>query len=121
MGPTNFPGPKLKKEDTTVAKNYLDEKELKQLNLIVNQYLEFAELQAMNRKPMRMADWITKLHGFLKLNDCEILSDAGKVSHKEAEEHAFAEYEKLRSAESRRLAESEDELDKSIKKLVSKK
>lgn len=56
MGLTNFPGTQLKREDVTVAKNYLDESELKQLNLIVNQYLEFAELQAMNRKPMHMAD-----------------------------------------------------------------
>jgi hypothetical protein len=77
MGLTNFPGEQIKKTDVTVAKNYLDEDELKQLNLIVSQYLDFAELQAMNRKPMHMQDWVSKLHGFLTLNDREILDDAG--------------------------------------------
>lgn len=121
MGLTNFPGTKPKKNDVTVAKNYLGESELKQLNLIVNQYLEFAELQAMNRKPMRMANWIEKLHGFLTLNDREILTNAGKVTHKDAEKHALAEYEKFRAAEVKRLQESEDELDRSIKSLKPKK
>lgn len=121
MGLTNFPGAKLKKEDVTVGKNYLDERELKQLNLIVNQYLEFAELQAMNRRPMRMSDWITKLHGFLTLNDREILSNVGKVSKEVADKHALAEYEKFRAAEVKRLQESEDELDRSIKRLKQKK
>ena len=120
MGLTNFPGEKLKKEDVTVAKNYLDESELKQLNLIVNQYLEFAELQAMNRRPMRMADWVEKLHGFLTLNDREILRDFGRVSHENAERHAVAEFKKYREAEARLAARNEDELDRTIKKLNSK-
>ncbi|MFN0140070.1 MAG: virulence RhuM family protein [Pyrinomonadaceae bacterium] len=121
MGLTNFPGTKLKKEDVTVGKNYLDENELKQLNLIVNQYLEFAELQAMRRKPMRMADWIEKLHGFLTLNEREILTNAGKISKEAADSHALAEYEKFRTAEAKRLAESEDELDKAMKRINPKK
>lgn len=91
------------------------------MNLIVNQYLEFAELQAMNRKPMRMVDWIEKLHGFLKLNDREILADSGKVSHKDAEKHAHAEFEKYRSAEAKRIAESDGELDTEIKKFLPTK
>lgn len=121
MGLTNFPGATPKKEDVTVGKNYLDEQDLKQLNLIVNQYLEFAELQAMNRKPMRMTDWIEKLHGFLTLNDREILTGAGKVSKETADKHALAEYEKFRNEEARRLEASEDELDKAIKRLKPKK
>jgi len=85
MGLTNFPGEKVKKQDVVVAKNYLDEQELDLLNRIVNQYLEFAEFQALQRKPMHMKDWMEKLHGFLTLIDREILQHAGKVSHKEAE------------------------------------
>jgi len=120
MGLTNFPGAKVRREDVTVGKNYLNERELKQLNLIVNQYLEFAELQAMNRKPMRMADWTAKLHGFLTLNDREILTNAGKVSKEVADKHALAEYEKFRTSEANRLAQSEDELDKAVKRLKPK-
>jgi hypothetical protein len=118
MGLTNFPGKRLKKEDVTVAKNYLDEDELKQLNLIVNQYLEFAELQAMQRKPMRMTDWIGKLHGFLSLNDRDILAGNGKVSQIEAERFAVAEFEKYKAAEIVRLSQNEDELEKAIKQLT---
>ncbi len=120
MGLTNFPGAKPKKEDVVVGKNYLDEPEIKQLNRLVNQYLEFAELQAMNRKPMRMADWTEKLHGFLKLNDREILANAGKVSKDAADKQALSEYEKFRVAEARRLAESEDDLDRAMKRLRQK-
>jgi len=121
MGLTNFRGERIKREDVSIAKNYLDENELKQLNLIVNQYLEFAELQAMNRKPMHMADWVEKLHGFLTLNDRDILRDAGKVSRNDAEKHAAKEYERFREIEVKRLEASEDELDKAIKKLGPKK
>lgn len=121
MGLTNFPGARLKKEDVTVGKNYLDEPEINQLNRLVNQYLEFAELQAMRRKPMYMATWIEKLHGFLTLNDREILTNAGKVSKVDAEKYALSEYEKFRTTEAKRLYESEDELDKAMKRLQSKK
>lgn len=121
MGLTNFPGTKIKKEDVTVGKNYLEEKEIDQLNRLVNQYLEFAELQAMNRKPMRMADWVEKLHGFLTLNDREILTNVGKVSKGDAEKYAHSEYEKFRLAEAKRIETSEDKLDKAIKKLKPKK
>ncbi len=121
MGLTNFPGSKLKKEDVTVGKNYLDEPEINQLNRLVNQYLEFAELQAMRRKPMYMATWIEKLHGFLTLNDREILTNAGKVSKADAEKYALREYEKFRTTEAKRLDESEEELDRAMKMLQSKK
>ena len=121
MGLTNFPGSKLKKEDVTVGKNYLDEPELKQLNRLVNQYLEFAELQAMNRKPMRMSDWTEKLHGFLTLNDREILSNAGKVGKGVADKHALNQFEKFQEAEAKRLSKGEDDLDRAMKKLKAKK
>lgn len=75
-----------------VAKNYLGERELAALNNLVEQYLIFAEGQAMRRIPMRMKDWIAKLNGFLKLNDRKILDNAGKISHDLAKEQAEKEY-----------------------------
>lgn len=114
MGLTNWPGERIKKEDVTVAKNYLEQDELDQLNRIVNQYLEFAELQAMNRKPMHMTDWQVKLHGFLTLNDREILMHKGKVSHEQAEQYALIQYEQYQK---QLKAVELDELDKAIKKL----
>ena len=114
MGLTNFPGEQIKKADVKVAKNYLNENELKQLNLIVSQYLDFAELQAMNRKPMFMQDWVSKLHGFLTLNDREILLDSGSRSAKDAEAFALEQFEQYRKALD---AGQQDELDKAIKRL----
>lgn len=114
MGLTSFPGEAIKKTDITVAKNYLNENELKQLNLIVAQYLDFAELQAMNRKPMYMQEWITKLHGFLTLNDREILADAGSRSAKAAETYALKQFEQYRKSLD---AGQPDELDKAVKQL----
>lgn len=81
--------------DVRVAKNYLGKKGLDTLNRIVTMYLEFAELQALNRKPMYMRDWIAKLDDFLKLSDREILTHAGTVSHKQALDKAREEYEKF--------------------------
>lgn len=114
MGLTNWPGPEIRKQDVAIAKNYLSTDELKQLNLIVSQYLDFAELQAMQRKPMYMKDWINKLHGFLTLNEREILDHKGTVSHDTAEQHALNEFEKYKKQlESVKV----DELDKAIKRL----
>jgi hypothetical protein len=76
----NAPAGLVRKEDISIAKNYLNEQELEALNRIVTAYLEFAELQAMNRKPMHMADWKSKLNDFLRLSDREILTHAGTVS-----------------------------------------
>lgn len=95
MGLTNWRGAKVRKEDVAIAKNYLSEPELAALNNLVEQYLVFAEGQAMRRVPMRMADWITKLHGFLTINDRDILDHAGKISHQMAKELAETEYEKF--------------------------
>jgi len=93
MGMTTWLGDKPRKTDTEIAKNYLNEKELDVLNRIVNMYLEFAELQALNRKPMYMREWIEKLDDFLKLSGRDILTHAGKISHDKALEKAHAEYE----------------------------
>jgi len=114
MGLTSWPGDKIKKADVTIAKNYLSENEIKQLNLIVSQYLDFAELQAMQRKPMYMKDWITKLHGFLTLNEREILNHKGSISHTQAEQHALSEFKRFTN----QLQNLElDALDKVMKKL----
>ena len=114
----NAPKGKIRKTDVSVAKNYLTEDELKDLNLIVDQYLSFAELQARNRKPMYMSDWISKLNDFMKLNDKEILEHAGKISAKMAKELAESEYKKYR----KRIIAIEDanemkELEEGLKRL----
>ncbi|MBS1501170.1 MAG: virulence RhuM family protein [Bacteroidetes bacterium] len=115
MGLTSWSGSKIKRTDVTIAKNYLSEDELKQLNLLVSQYLDFAELQAMQRKAMYMADWINKLHGFLTLNEREILDHKGTISHSIAEQHALKEFDKFK----KQLESSEaDALDKAVKKLT---
>jgi hypothetical protein len=84
MGLTSWAGPTLRKADVAIAKNYLDVDELDALNKIVTAYLDFAEVQALNRRPMYMVDWITKLDEFLKLADREVLVHAGSISHAEA-------------------------------------
>ncbi len=88
MGLTNWRGSKVRKQGVVTAKNYLNAEELASLNNLVEQYLVFAEGQAMRRIPMTMADWITKLDGFLTLNDRDILSHAGKISHQMAKQIA---------------------------------
>jgi len=96
MGLTSWTGIALAKADTSIAKNYLKTEELDALNRIVSMYLDFAELQALNRKPMYMKDWISKLDAFLQLSEREILTHPGSVSHKHAIEKACVEYEKYR-------------------------
>lgn len=95
MGLTNWRGVKVRKQDVVNAKNYLDEDELQALNNLVEQYLVFAEGQAMRRIPMSMSDWLKKLDGFLSLNDRNILNHAGKVSHQMAKQLAEQEYDKF--------------------------
>jgi hypothetical protein len=95
MGLTTWRGVKVRKEDVAIAKNYLNEPELAALNNLVEQYLVFAEGQAMRRVPMHMRDWIAKLHGFLTINDRNILTHTGKISHQMAKELAEAEYDKF--------------------------
>ena len=99
MGLTSWTGSRPSKEDVAVAKNYLAADELDGLNRIVTAYLEFAELQARNRKPMYMRDWIAKLDDFLRLSERDILTHAGKITHEAALARAEAEYEKFRALE----------------------
>jgi hypothetical protein len=98
MGLSTWHGVKVRKQDVTNAKNYLNQAELQALNNLVEQYLVFAEGQAMRRIPMRMGDWIKKLDGFLRLNDRDILTHAGKVSHEMAKQLAEQEYDKYHQA-----------------------
>ncbi|WP_339080623.1 virulence RhuM family protein [Pseudomonas sp. TMP9] len=93
MGLTNWRGAKVRKQDIANAKNYLTADELSALNNLVEQYLVFAEGQAMRRIPMSMIDWVKKLDGFLTLNDRDILDNAGKISHDMAKQHAETQYE----------------------------
>ena len=121
MGLTTWkraPKSRIHKTDVTVAKNYLSEEEISTLNLIVNQYLDFAELQARQRKSMTMRDWIVKLDAFLKLNDREILQTAGQISAEKAHHKAEVEFE--RYEEQRRLRESTEptsDFDRMIKEV----
>ena len=93
---TTRPGGVVRKEDVSIAKNYLSADELQVLNRIVNLYIEYAELQALDRKPMRMQDWITKLDDFLKISGRELLSHTGQVSAANAKAKAELEYASYR-------------------------
>jgi len=94
MGLTSWRGEHPRKADVTVAKNYLTKDELRMLNLIVDQYLSFAEFQASQRRPLYMHDWVKKLDDFLRLNERDILAHAGRISAQLGEEIAQREYEK---------------------------
>lgn len=91
LGLTSFKGAKPTKEDIKIAKNYLNEEELNILNRVVTAYLEVAELQALNRKPMYMKDWIARLDDFLKMTGNDILQNAGSISHERALQKAEQE------------------------------
>jgi hypothetical protein len=88
----NSPHGAVRRADVPVAKNYLEKEELETLNLIVSAYLDFAELQARGHRPMHMRDWISKLDDFLRLSERNILTNAGKISHALAEEHAYTQF-----------------------------
>jgi hypothetical protein len=109
MGITSIPQGKVRRSDVFVAKNYLTEDEIYDLNLIVDQYLSFAEMQARKKKPMNMNDWIHKLDDFLKLNEKEILKTAGRVSKETAEAKASIEYEKFKKEEDKKYISDFDE------------
>jgi len=98
MGLTAWAGEKIRKTDVGIAKNYLKQDELSQLNLLVEQFLAFAENQARQKKVMYMSDWIKKLNDILTINDNEILEHAGKISHEMALQLAEMEYEKYSAA-----------------------
>ncbi len=115
LGLTNFQGKYITTRDITIAKNYLSEDELKQLNLIVSMYLDFAELQATTGRLMKMHDWIQKLDDFLRISEKELLTNAGKVSHEKAVEKAKVEYEKYRKAKDKKYI---SDFDREMKKLL---
>lgn len=117
MGLTNWRGAKVRKQDIIIAKNYLNEPELAALKNLVEQYLVFAEGQAMRRIPMHMTDWITKLHGFLNLNERAILDHAGKISHQMAVESAEVEYDRYNRQRIHETDQAESDFDDAIKKL----
>ena len=120
MGLTSWegaPNSKIHKYDVIVAKNYLSEKEIEQLERMVSAYLDLAEMQAMRHIPMTMADWEERLNGFLKLWDHEILKDNGKISAEMAKIHAETEFEKYRVIQDRIYISDFDELLLNTKKL----
>ncbi|HEO2228922.1 TPA: virulence RhuM family protein [Streptococcus agalactiae] len=123
MGLTTWegsPNSKIHKYDVVVAKNYLNEEELNQMQRIVSSYLDMAELQAERHIPMTMEDWEKRLNGFLQLWDKEILNDAGKVSAALAKKHAESEFEKYRIIQDRLYKSDFDkflELEDDTKKL----
>lgn len=117
MGLTSWRGEKPRKQDVSIAKNYLNEEELSALNNLVEQYLVFAEGQAKRRIPMYMNDWIEKLDGFLSLNDREILRDVGKVSHELAINFAENEYEKYRLKTIANKDKQLDDFEKTVKNI----
>ncbi len=117
MGLTSFKGAKVRKTDVTVAKNYMTQEEISTLNLIVNMYLDYAELQAKQHHVMHMADWEEKLNQFLQFNGREVLQNFGTVKREVAEALAIAEYEKY-DAHRRMLEDADvDELTGKVKKL----
>ena len=117
MGLTSFSGKTPKRAEVGIAKNYLNEQELDKLNRIVSLYLDFAELQAKNRRAMYMKDWIAKLDDFLRLSENEILTHVGKISHKLAMQHAEAEFERYKQQQLTEKSAIEKDFEESLKHL----
>ncbi|MBX3281262.1 MAG: virulence RhuM family protein [Acidobacteria bacterium] len=114
LGLTSFRGKKPTKQEAEIAKNYLSESELDILNRIVSAYLEVAELQALNRTPMYMKDWSSRLDEFLRMTGAEILDHAGRVSHKAMLKKATVEYDKFKKAHSNDLSNGESDFIKHL-------
>lgn len=119
MGLTTWRGNNIRKTDISIAKNYLNENELSALNNLVEQYLIFAQGQAQRRVPMYMKDWIEKLNGFLTLNDREILTNSGSISHEIGKENAEREYKKYKEQIQKMM--SQEDFEKVIKKIDDKR
>ena len=109
MGLTSFKGVKVRRGDVTVAKNYMTHEEISTLNLIVNMYLDYAELQAKGHNPMHMTDWESKLGDFLRFNGREVLENFGTVKREAAEKLALEQYEQFDAH--RRMLEAADDVD----------
>ncbi|MBI5022758.1 MAG: virulence RhuM family protein [Candidatus Magasanikbacteria bacterium] len=122
MGLTSFNGKTVREADITVAKNYLSESELKKLNLVVDAYLSFAELQAQSRMAITMKDWVVKFDDFLRLSERDILKNAGKISKKIADQKAFREFKKFRKQEDKNyISDFDQETKKFLKNQLEKK
>ena len=117
MGLTSWEGKRIKKSDSEIAKNYLNEQELDALNKIVTAYLDIAEVQALNHEPMYMRDWLETIDDYLKLTRREILTTKGRISHKEAIKKAHMEYDKYKKKQEDLLSPVEQDLMNSIAKL----
>lgn len=117
MGLTSWEGKQIKKSDSEIAKNYLDDKEIDALNKIVAAYLDIAEVQALNHEPMYMKDWLQTIDDYLKMTRREILTTKGGVSHQQAIEKAHAEYDKYKKKQDDNLSPVEKDFIKSIDKL----
>jgi hypothetical protein len=118
IGMTNFKGDYITKDDVRIAKNYLSEIELTRLNLLVSGFLDFAEFQALELKPMTMADWITALDKQILTIREDVLQNTGKISHKQAIEKAEKEFVIYREREMKQL---ESDFDKAVKDLIINK
>lgn len=116
VGMTSFSGEYITREDVGIAKNYLTEKELQMLNLLVERFLDYAELQALEQKPMTMQDWVEELDRELIHNRREVLQGKGSISRKQALEKARKEFEEYRAREMREL---ESDFDRAVKQLKS--
>lgn len=114
VGMTNFKGDYVTKDDVKIAKNYLSEMELQRLNLLVSQFLDFAEFQALEQLPMTMKDWVEALDNQIVANRRKLLEGKGTVSHKQAIEKAEKEFELYRQREMKQL---ESDFDKAMKML----
>jgi hypothetical protein len=114
VGMTNFKGDYITRDDVKIAKNYLTEKELQVLNLLVSQYLDYAELQAIEQKPMTMQQWIAKLDEILSVGNRPLLTDFGAVSHQAAIDKATKEFEAYRRQE---MLQYESDFDRTVKEL----
>lgn len=117
MGLTSFKGAKVRRSDIIIAKNYMTHDEISTLNLIVNMYLDYAELQAKNHRAMHMAEWENKLDDFLRFNGREVLQNFGKIRREIAEKLAIEQYELYDSNRRKQEAIDLDLLNQDIKKL----
>jgi hypothetical protein len=117
LGLTNWRGATIRKPDVAIAKNYLTEPELAALNNLVEQYLIFAEGQAMRRVAMHMADWIEKLNAFLTLNERDILTHAGRISHEMAQAKAELEYDRFKALTSADVRPVDTDFDQATRQL----
>ena len=117
VGMTNFKGNYITKDDVKIAKNYLSEIELQRLNLLVSQFLDFAEFQALEQRPMQMKDWIAALDNQIISLQRKLLAGKGKVSHRQAIEKAEKEFEIYRAREMRQM---ESDFDRVVKQIMDK-